>query len=147
MSGANAWLLDIGEGKRVAIGPRELVQIIDGKDSFDVPLTPPHVREVIFWQDRVVPVMQLPVRLGRKPCDGNILALVAYYDGDARKTAMLGAIHLAAPPVRVYVDDQQAVSLEDEDPVWRDLAISCFEQQGQAVPVLHLGRLFSASQE
>lgn len=143
MAGANAWMLDVGDGKRVAIGQRELIQIIDGTDSFTVPLAPPHMREVIFWQKRAVPVMQLPIRVGGEACEGNILALVAYLDSDG-KTAGLGAIHLAAPPVRVYVDDGQATSLDDENPAWRDLAISCFEQAGKTVPVLHLSRIFSA---
>ncbi|MFZ6658494.1 chemotaxis protein CheW [Undibacterium sp. TJN19] len=144
MSNANAWLLEVGDGRCVAIGQRELIQIIDAPDSFDVPLAPAHMREVIFWQKRVVPVMQLPLRLGGQPCKGNILALVAFHDADS-KTAGLGAIHLSAPPSRVVVDDRQASNLEDDNPVWQDLAIACFEQDGKHVPVLDLSRIFCGS--
>ena len=144
MSGANAWLLEVGDGKRVAIGQRELIQIIDAPDSFTVPLAPAHLREVIFWQKRAVPVMQLPLCVGGTACSGHILALVAYTDSDSQ-SAGLGAIHLAAPPTRIYVDDQQASSLEGEDEVWQELAIACFEQQGKAIPILHLSRLFGAT--
>ncbi len=142
MSSANAWLLDVGDGRQVAIGQRELIQIMDAQDSFEVPLAPAHMREIIFWQKRAVPVMQLPVRLGGRACTGNILALVAFHDA-VSNTAGLGAIHLAAPPVRVLVDDNQASSLDEAG--WEDMAISCFEQKGRSIPVLDLSRLFSAA--
>lgn len=146
MSIATAWLLDVGDGKRVAIGQRELIQIIDAPDSFEVPLAPSHMREVIFWQERVVPVMQLPLRLGGQACTGNILALVAYHD-QLSNSAGLGAIHLSAPPVRVLVDDSQASDLEDEHPAWQEMAISCFDQQGSRIPVLHLSRIFAGEDQ
>ncbi|BBB69613.1 hypothetical protein UNDYM_5360 [Undibacterium sp. YM2] len=79
---------------------------------------------------------------GGRACTGNILALVAFHDA-VSNTAGLGAIHLAAPPVRVLVDDKQASSLDEAG--WEDMAISCFEQQGQSIPVLDLSRLFSAA--
>ena len=64
MSGINAWLLDFGITFRAAIGVRELVQILDGAATFTVPLTHAHSRRVVFWQKRMLPVMDLAIRVG-----------------------------------------------------------------------------------
>jgi chemotaxis signal transduction protein len=144
MSTANAWLLDLGETIHAAIGMRELVQIIEAPTTFNVPLTPAHSRNVMFWQKRMVPVLDLSIRLNNKASKGKLMAIVGYHD-EANKAASLGAIILAAPPVRIAVDDAQACTLDDEMARWHELANSSFKQGEAVIPVLHLSRLFGAA--
>jgi chemotaxis signal transduction protein len=141
MSSANAWLLDLGGKLQVAIGARELVQIIDAPNTFKVPLTPACSHKVMFWQKRMVPVLDLSIRINSTESKGQLLAIVGYDDAESGN-ARLGAIILAAPPVRIAVDDEQACSLDEHMAAWRELANASFSQNGAVIPVLHLSRLF-----
>jgi chemotaxis signal transduction protein len=144
MTSANAWLLDLGDAMHAAIGIRELVQIIEAPATFSVPLTPAHSRNIMFWQKRMVPVFDLSIRLDNKASKGTLMAIVGYHDA-TNQTAGLGAIILAAPPVRIAVDDAQACTLDEDMARWHELANSSFKQEGEVIPVLHLSRLFGAA--
>ena len=144
MAAANAWLLDLGDAMHAAIGMRELVQIIEAPITFAVPLTPAHSSNVMFWQKRMVPVLDLSIRLDNKASKGKLMAIVGYHDA-ANQTAGLGAIILAAPPVRIAVDDAQACTLDEDMARWHELANSSFKQEREVIPVLHLSRLFGAA--
>ena len=143
MSSANAWLLDLGGAMRVAIGNRELVQIIDAHNTFSVPLTPAWCRNAMFWQKRMLPVLDLSIRINKIKSTGNLLAIVAYQECESG-AAGLGAIILTAPPVRIAVDDAQACTLDESMADWRELANASFERDSAVIPVLHLSRLFGA---
>ena len=144
MSSANAWLLNLGCDMQVAIGMRELVQIIDAPNTFTVPLTPACSRKVMFWQKRMVPVLDLSIKLNSTERKGQLLAIVGYQDQESG-SAGLGAIILSAPPVRISVDDEQACKLDEHMAQWRELANASFSQNGAVIPVLHLSRLFGAA--
>jgi hypothetical protein len=143
MSIANAWILNLDGAVRAAIGMRELVQIIEAPNTFSVPHTPAYSRNVMFWQNRMVPVLDLSIRLGRLSSDGKLVAIVGYQD-DVYKTVGLGAIILNGPPVRVAVDDSSACALDEKMGHWRELSNACFSMEDVAIPVLHLSRLFAA---
>ena len=144
MSSATAWLLDLGGSMQVAIGMRELVQIVDAPSTFTVPLTPACSRKVMFWQKRMVPVLDLSIKLNSTESKGQLLAIVGYEDTE-NGSAGLGAIILAAPPVRISVDDEQACNLDQNMAHWRGLANASFSQNGAVIPVLHLSRLFAGA--
>lgn len=141
---AKAWLLDTGLATPMAIGQGELLQIIDAPQIFSVPLCPEYARHVLFWQQRMVPVMDFGLRMGADKNPQNLLALVGFQD--VRTEAIqLGAIVLCKPPRKVEVDDKHALQAEDLPADWRALAIACFSHEGSAIPVLHLGKVFAAS--
>jgi chemotaxis signal transduction protein len=144
MSSANAWLLDIGESMRVAIGMRELVQIIELPNTFGVPLAPASSNKVMFWQKRLLPVLDLSIRLNHTESRGNLLAIVAYQERESA-AAGLAAIIVTAPPVRITVDDAQACTLDENMADWRELANASFTREGGVIPVLHLSRLFDTA--
>ncbi len=144
MSSANAWLLDLGGATRVAIGMRELVQIVDASHTYPVPLTPACSRKVMFWQKRMLPVLDLSIRVNNTESKGNLLAIVAYQDSENASTG-LAAIILTAPPIRITVDDAQACTLDEHMADWRELANAGFTREGAVIPVLHLSRLFGGA--
>ncbi len=143
---ANAWLLETGLPTPMAIGQRELLQIIDAPQTFSVPLCPQHARHVLFWQQRMVPVLDLAQRMGQQTESAvqNLLALVGFQDSKSG-VFHLGAIVLNKPPRKIAVCDEQALPADDLPRNWRQMALACFEHEGMAIPVLHLGRVFSAS--
>ncbi len=143
----NAWLLDLGGGFRAAVGSRVLVHLIDQPEIFSIPCTPAYCSHVALWQDQVLPVMDIAARLGvLRPVAPKLLAVACYQEASGGGISY-GAIQLAALPVAIAVDDATACALPEQLPRWRELAISCFDYQGIGpVPILHLGRLFSAAQ-
>ena len=141
MPGPNAWLLDLGHSMRAAIGSRELVQIVENPVLHAVPPTPDHARHVLIWQKHLVPVISLSMRVAALAADHSLVALVAYQEV-GHHVPKLGAAFLASPPRRIEVSDAQATAQDDCLADWKGLAISCFEREGELVPVLHLNRLF-----
>jgi len=144
MSRMNGWVLDLGMGYRAAVGGRELLHLIDVPATFGVPCTPSYCRSVIFWQERLLPVMDIAARLGGSPQEAKFIAVVGYQQsrGDYPQFA---ALLLAATPLQVTVSDEQACMLPDTATAWDELAISCFDYQGDAVPVLDLKRIFNTA--
>ena len=138
----NAWLLDFGQSCRAAVGTRTLLQIIDNPIQHSLPCTPPYCSSVLLWQDRLLPVMDLPALLGGLPLPPRYIAVVAYQDR-LHESVRFGALQLDALPVAVAVSDEQACPLPEQPSGWSKFAISCFSHQGVAIPVLHPGRIFA----
>jgi len=138
----NAWLLDFGQTLRAAVGLRVLLQIVDGPRLHSVPCTPPHCRSVLPWQGRLLPVLDLAVLLGSQPQQPHLLAVAAYQERLGEPTRF-GALLLTTPPVGIIVGNDQACPLPEYPQAWGKFALSCFGHQGDAIPVLHMGRLLS----
>lgn len=138
----NAWVLDLGMGYKAAVGGRELLYLIDVPITFPVPHTPLYCRTVVFWQERLLPVMDIASRLSGTNQNAQFIAVIGYQQkrGDPPQFA---AIQLASPPLQVAVSDDQACNLPENVRGWDELAFSCFEYQGDALPVLDLNRLFN----
>ncbi len=142
----NAWLLDFGQGMRAAVGTRVLVHIIDNPQVHRVPCTPPHCHGVVAWQGKLLPVLDMAARLGAAVQMPRLLAVAAYQDRP-EEPARFGALLLAALPVAIAAGDAQSCALPEQPAEWGRYACSCFEHQEEAVPVLHLGRIFSRADD
>lgn len=138
----NAWLLDFGSSLRAAVGSRVLQQIIGHPHLHPVPCTPPYCANVFAWQGRLLPVMDLALRMGAAAQVPQYLVVAGYREqpGDPVR---FGALLLSAPPQVIAVADGQACPLPEQPAAWSELACSCFEHQGEIIPVLHPGRVFS----
>lgn len=142
MSRMNAWILDVGMNGKAAVGGRELLHLIDVPATFSVPCTPSYCRRVVHWQGRMLPVMDITARLGGVEQQAQFIAVVGYQQKRG-EYPQFGALLLASPPLQVSVSDEQACNLPENSPGWKELAIACFEYQGDAVPVLNLNRIFN----
>lgn len=138
----NAWILDVGLAHKLALGGRELLHLVDVPATYAVPYTPDYCCQVIVWQGRLLPLMDLACRLGAAPQPARFAAVVGYQEGRG-EAASFGAISLLAPPRQIAVSDDQACSLPEALQPASALMVSCFEHEGSAVPVLNMARLFS----
>jgi chemotaxis signal transduction protein len=144
MSVVSAWQLDLGSGLWAAVGEREMIHLMsDPPALFEIPHSPSYCRRVFVWQGRILPLMDLPLRLlGQHSLSQGLLAVVAFQKYP-EATIRHGALLLDSPPVRIRVEDSQACDLPESPSGWRHLAIACFEQAQQGpVPILDLSRVF-----
>ncbi len=137
----NAWLLDFGQELRGAVATRVLLHLLHSPKVFAVPCTPSYCRLAVFWQDRLLPVMDMAARLGAAPQEPSLLAITCYMD-PAESAPRFAALALSAAPVPVAVSDDALCTLPKQPAGWSRLALSCFEHDGRPVPILHLGRIF-----
>jgi chemotaxis signal transduction protein len=137
----NAWLLDFGQAFRAAVGTRVLLQLIDKPKLNPAPGAPSYCRNTISWQGRMLPVMDLVARMGGETQNPSLLVVVGYQNQKDEPTRF-GALLLDTLPVAIAVGDAQFCSLPEHPAGWNKFALSCFDYQGTAIPVLHLGRIF-----
>lgn len=146
MSESTAWLLSIGPERYTAIGERELLHLVPQPEVFEVPLAPRHCRRVLPWQDRLLPLWDIPAWRGRGVATDNPpVAAIVGYQSQPRETPRLGAVGLIEPPVRITVSDSQACKFPEETPDWKHVAVSCFLHRENPVPILDLYTMFTAS--
>ena len=138
----NAWLLDFGQMLRAAVGMRVLMQVIEDPHLQAVPCTPAHCHSVLPWQGKLLPVVDVAAMLGEDPQQARLLAIAGYQEYPGAPTR-LGAFLLTSPPVAIIVGDDQACALPDQPESWKSISVSCFGHQGDAIPVLHLPRIFA----
>ncbi len=139
----NAWLLDFGHSMRAAVGTRVLLQILENPPLHEVPCAPAYCHRVLSWQGRLLPVMDVAARLAGAPQARKLVA-VAGYQEQPDEPVHFAALLLSAPPVAIAVSDAQSCPLPEEFAGWSQFSLSCFDHQGEAVPVLHLGRIFAS---
>lgn len=141
---SQAWLLDLGAGYRAAVGGRELVHLLYAPPRYEVPKTPPHGRNVVRWQDRLLPVLDLAQWFGAESgVAQHQVAGVFAYQHRRGEAPHYGALWLTVPPVRLSVERAQACALAEPVSAWQAVACSCFEHEGAPVPVLDLHRLYT----
>lgn len=139
-----AWVLALAGQLRVAVGERELVHLIEAPTLLEVPLSPYYCRQVLVWNDIVLPAMDLAAWLQGQPVQRWLtLAGVFAYQRRPGTTLEYGALLLAGIPTRARVADEQACPLPEPPAKWRALAISCFQQDNQPIPILDLPTIFT----
>lgn len=142
MSVANAWLLPLGGKHWAAVGGHQMVHLIYEPQFTAIPLTPPHCSHALVLEGRILPVWDIAVWLGAA-LPGRITHLAAIVSYEIGGTRQLGAVQLAAPPVRATVSDEAACPLPEAPARWKSIAISCFRHGEHVVPVVDLAHMFS----
>ncbi len=144
MAEASAWLLILDAELRAAVGAREMIHLIQSPTLFSIPDTPDYCRQVLLWQEEIVPVMDLAawLRGSRAVLAPALVGIFAYQTADG---IAYGALPLAAVPARRRVSDEQACVLPTQPPGWARIALSCFNDGDKKVPILDLRHLFSGA--
>jgi len=143
MSDHNAWILDFGNNCNAAIGAPDLLHLLDAHSTFHVPCTPVYCHQVVAWQGQLLPVMDVALRLGGCAQSAKLIAIVGYQQKRGINPEF-AALLLSSPPIKTKVSDAQACRLPEQALAWREVSISCFEVNDEAVPILDLYRLFNS---
>lgn len=142
---SRAWLLDFGRGLQAAVGQHEMSHVLPTAVLFDIPCTPHYCSEVLIYQNRIMPVLDIPSLLeGQRIIHtSNDVIGVAVFQDDPSHPVGYGGIRLATLPTSVYVSDDQSCELPAHKRYWAPpLSVSCFYHEGVAIPILNLSYLF-----
>lgn len=139
-----AWMLNFGGRQVAALGLREVLHIAHEPKLKAIPQTPPHCSRVLVAEDRILPAWDVAVWLGTAvPGRVSPLAAIVAYQESRRAPVQLGALLIAAPPVRIMVSDDDACALPATPTRWRAIAMSCVSYGERPVPILDLRLMFS----
>jgi len=151
MAEATAWLLSFNGHLRAAVGELELVHVLPEPPTlFAIPDTPDYCRQVLVWQEHLLPLVDLGARLlgDRHPQSDTVAAIdkligILACQRSPGEPPEYGGLLLDQVPTRIRVSDDRACALASEPGEWTSLAISCFEDDDHGpIPVLDVPRLF-----
>ena len=138
MSEATAWLLNFQNGLCASVGEREMMHLVESPVLSDIPHTPDHCRQILIWQEEVLPVMDLMAWLTGQPTDQAqaSVGIVAWQD-QPDEPPQYGALLFSGIPQKIRVTDDQFCDLPTDPVGWPAVSISCFSARGSTDP--HLG--------
>jgi chemotaxis signal transduction protein len=148
-----AWLLDCGAGVRVAVALPSLLHLIDDRTLLHrVPQVPRHFGQVLLWQQRVFPVVDLTLQMGaRAPATNDSAASGPALSGyvcllgwcDAQQCSDYGGVLVRELPRRIQIADQSfATPTQKLAAQWAGLALTYFDFHGHVVPIIAPAALF-----
>ncbi|MCK5640170.1 MAG: hypothetical protein KAJ19_05215 [Gammaproteobacteria bacterium] len=143
---STAWLVDVCDGLLIAVAECEMMAFETPPSIRTVPLAAPLCSQVVFWGDRIVPLVMLGTMRG-EPTDSTISAVVILaYQSEPKVPLRYVALAVKSDPVKIMVSDKQTCDFPDnlaEDDIWGPLSLSVFSRNGQPVPILNVALLCS----
>ena len=129
----------VGKWPAYSCGERQMIHLLDRPLVVDIPAEASSCVGYIHWQDKLVPLVDLDTHFtGYMPNDSPELVGILTFEDTDTGTPEFGALVLPAIPARCQVDDSQACALPDELLEWKDISISCFSDNGIAIPILNI---------
>ena len=146
---ALACVLEYAPGARIALPIHAGVELVEQPRVVPVPGMPHFCLGLVAWQGRQLPLVNLQAYL-QAPQASQVApvyshALIVAYQTERGRPIEYGA--LCAPFLirMIEVADDQQCPLPAGQARWTHIAISCFQHQDQAVPVLDPARIFGRS--
>lgn len=146
---APARLLEYKRGCFVAFAAHATIGLIDSPAVVPVPGAPYYCLGLMAWQGRQLPLLDLNTLLRaypdeEAPAAGHVLVL-AYQRAPGRPLDY-GAVCAPWLVRMIEVADSQQCELPGDSDLWPWISLSCFEHDGQAVPVLDTSAVFAPPQ-
>jgi len=145
-----AWLLDCGAGVRLAVALPNLLHLIEDRTLLHrVPQVPKHLGQVLVWQQRVFPAVDLTLQPGMQPnqgpAPGSAEPVYVCVLGwcDAQQQSDYGAVLVRALPRRIQIPDESlATPTHKMAAQWAGLALTYFDFHGHVIPIIAPAALF-----
>lgn len=142
-----ARLIEYAPGRHLALPPHTTYALLEHPAVVGVPGAAHYAYGLLAWQDTRLPLLDLNALLhaGSSAVRTAIprYALVVAYQRVARGPLAFGAIGLNALPQTIEVGDTAQCELPGDSALWPQLALSCFEHEGKAIPIIDTTRLLS----
>jgi hypothetical protein len=141
---SKAWVLMPRGLPPVAVADHEVIEYLTIAEPRPVPVTPAHAGAVIFWRDRIVPLMDFTAVDGQASLVTGKTVVLGYQLEPGTPLNYV-AIALREAPTRLVVDDETVCGLpEIYAELWDRLAKACFSRDDVATPIVSIATLCSA---
>jgi chemotaxis signal transduction protein len=143
---ATAYLLEYSTGHYFAFPVHTGMELVEQPRVVAVPGMPYFCLGLIAWQGRQLPLLDLaklmagPIAQG-KPSIGHVLVLA--YQSAPGKALEYGAVCAPSLISKIEVVDSQQCELPSGSDALARLALSCFNIDGHAVPIIDSAKIFS----
>ncbi len=143
-----ARMVEYANGRHIALPPHTTYALIAQPTFEAVPGGAHYAYGLLTWQDTRLPLLDLNALLHGDPSTGLSTApryaLIVAYQSAARGPLAYGAIGMDSLPQTIAIGDEAQCELPGDSRLWPELAVSCFQHEGEAVPILDTSRLFAA---
>lgn len=142
-SGAAAWIMQFGTDLRAAVGQMELMHIIDNPEYITIPKAPDYCKQVIMWNDKIIPVIDLSAWFFPNATEKKVIVAITVYKDVRQDELKYGGIGLTEVPRMEQVMNRQVTSLPNNHDIWSKISVSCFISSDDShVPILDVSTLF-----
>jgi chemotaxis signal transduction protein len=144
MAEAMAWIVHLDGRLCVAMGEHEMVHFIEHPVCKDIPHTPTHCHQILWWEGECLPVLDLAAWLTGQPVERTHTAVgIVRWQERSAATPQYGALLCTGIPQKLQVKDEQSCDLPVEPAGWRVVAVSCFRHNALSVPIVDVPYIFS----
>lgn len=144
---ALARLIEYAEGRYIALPPHTTYALIENPAIVGVPGAAHHAYGLLTWQGTRLPMLNIHALMhpgaSATPASPPHYALVVAYQSAARAPLAYGAIGMDKLPQTIAVGDEAQCELPNDNERWQQIALCCFQHEGQAVPIIDTARLFA----
>lgn len=122
MPETSAWLLSISDSIQFCIAEHEAEAYINDTEVQVVPLTSDYCRHVIFWQDKILPVIELDEMIDKKVKDNDTASnffkhiFITVYQTEENAPLEYIAFKLSSAPEKMRVNDDNICDVPDDYP-------------------------------
>jgi hypothetical protein len=146
---AAARLAEYAPGRTIALPPHTTFALLEQPVVFEVPGAARHACGLLSWRDMRLPLLDLN-RLLHGEVDEEYIRVPRFAQVVAWQPApywplQYGALGLSSMPQTIVVEDESQCALPEDNARWTLFALSCFQHEGQVIPVLDTARLFGAA--
>ncbi len=144
--GVDAWLLAIDYDNKVAVGEFELVYIVNQAEYIHVPQAPEYCSQIIIWNGKVVPVVDLSSWFtSREQLDDCKAIAILAYEG-AKGEVQYGGLKLIDIPMLESVTNDQFCHLSQQKMKMEKISHSSYmSKNGEVVAILNIPSIFSSA--
>lgn len=146
MSSSNAWLLECSDALTIAVGDHEIVECVQPEQVFQVPTTPGYCANVVAWQGRLVPMLDMGEAFQAGARQGSpFVCLLSYQVGPRQPLQYIG-LPVNRTPQKIEVDDEQVCEFAGDNvpALLQAISLCCFTHAELPVPIVDIARLCSA---
>ncbi len=143
-----ARMVEYANGRHIALPPHTTYALTAQPTFEAVPGCAHYAYGLLTWQGIRLPLLDLDALLHADP--STILstspryALIVAYQSIAHGPLAYGAISMNSLPQTIAIGNEAQCALPGDSRLWPQLALSCFQHEGEAVPILDTARLFAA---
>ena len=140
----SAWLLKTSDDIQFSIADHEIAEYVTTPTLLSIPMSPAYCKNIIFWRNIMVPVVDLNVFSGKTVTTNYQHVMIIAYQVKQNMPLEYIAYFLVAAPVRISVVDENACGLPETYPdILRPYVLSSFSHRDETVGIFDLAKLSS----